>query len=316
MSSAIIDRPRSAEAVEIDYPLFPSLPGSASTAAVRLRTYSNTLTADVNQKGVLDVDTVKGCTAGMTARPDRGCYNACYAENIARFRGMDFSRAVVRKVFGPAHAERIVRAVKAAPQGFFRIGTMGDPCHAWEHTVGVVEWLAPYAVPVIVTKHWYKASNDHFRRLVACGTVLNTSVSGLDTQAELAHREKQIARYADLGGLSVARVVSCDFDDATPEGARMAAIQTRLFALRPIIDNPLRVPRTHPLVQSGVIRVQVVQDLASMRTVSIARADAYVGHCGTCPDQCGLSSIRDTDHPKPQPPQLQLFQLQVKARTK
>lgn len=277
----------------------------------RLRNYSNILTADVNQKGVLDVDTVKGCTAGMTARPDHGCYNACYAENIARFRGMDFSRAVVRKVFGSAHAERIVRAVKAAPQGFFRIGTMGDPCHAWEHTVSVVEWLAPYAVPVIVTKHWMRASDNQFRRLVACGTVLNTSVSGLDTPAELAHRETQIARYDDLGGISVARVVSCDFDDSTTEGARMAAVQERLFSLRPIIDNPLRVTRTHPLVQSGVIRVQVVQDLASMRTVSIARADAYVGHCGACPDQCGLSSMPGTGHPKPQAPQLQLFQLEL-----
>ncbi len=278
----------------------------------RLRLYSNKLTADVNQKGVLDVDTVKGCTAGMTARPNGGCYNACYAENIARFRGLNFSRAIVRRVFGAAHANQIVRAVKAAPQGFFRIGTMGDPCHAWEHTVRVVEWLAPYAVPVIVTKHWYRASDDQFRRLVACGTVLNTSVSGLDTTGELAHREKQRTRYEDLGGISVARVVSCDFDDSTSEGARMLAIQDRLFKLRPIIDNPLRVTRTHPLVQSGVIRLQVVQDLASMRTVSIARADAYVGHCGACPDQCGLSAIRGANHPKPQPPQLQLFQLSTR----
>lgn len=279
-----------------------------------MRGYSNVLTADVNQKGVLDVDTVKGCTSGMTARPDRGCYNACYAENIAKFRGLDFTRSVVRKVFGSAHAESIVRAVKAAPQGFFRIGTMGDPCHAWEHTVGVVEWLAPYAVPVIVTKHWIKASNDQFSRLVACGAVLNTSVSGLDTTAELAHREKQIARYTEFGGVSVARIVSCDFDASTPEGARMLAIQDRLFLSLPHIDNPLRVMRTHPLVQSGVIRLQVVRDLSSERTVSIGRPQtAFVGPCGTCPDQCGLIS-RGANHPQPQSPQLPLFQLQTRTK--
>lgn len=276
------------------------------------RRYSGHLTADVNQKGVLDVDTVKGCTAGMTARPEHGCYDACYAENIARFRGLDFKHAVTRKVYGPAHARRIVKAVKAAPQGFFRIGTMGDPCHAWEHTVSVVEWLAPYAIPVIVTKHWFRASDDQFRRLVACGAVLNTSVSGLDTPAELAHRERQIARYNDLGGVSVARLVSCDFNDATLEGARRGAIQARLYGLRPLIDNPLRVTRTHPLVQSGVIRLTEVQDLASVRTISLARADAYVGYCGACPDQCGLSSC-GTAHPLPHPPQHDLFQLQRKA---
>jgi hypothetical protein len=275
--------------------------------------YRDILTADVNQKGVLDVDTVKGCTRGMNARPDGGCYNACYAERIARFRGLDFSHAVVRKVYGSAHADRIVRAVKAAPQGFFRIGTMGDPCHAWQHTVEVVEWLSPYAVPVIVTKHWYRATDEHFRRLVACGAVLNTSVSALDTPAELSHREKQITRYEDLGGVSVARIVSCDFDRATREGSRMALIQDRLFAFPHVIDNPLRVARTHALVQSGAIRVQVVQDLASKRTVSIARPDAYVGHCGSCADQCGLSSC-GSEHPRPHPPQLQLFQL-TEART-
>ena len=63
-----------------------------------VRRYSNTLTADVNAKGVLDVDTVKGCSAGMTARPDGGCYNACYAATIAKFRGIDFSTDVKRVV--------------------------------------------------------------------------------------------------------------------------------------------------------------------------------------------------------------------------
>ena len=127
------------------------------------RPYGNWLTVDINQKGVLDVDVVKGCTAGIAAHGERGCYQACYAATIAKFRGIDFSRAIIRRVYGRAQAKQIERAVKAAPLGFFRIGTMGDPCHAWDETVETVEWLAPYAVPIIITKHWKRASDDHLR---------------------------------------------------------------------------------------------------------------------------------------------------------
>lgn len=272
----------------------------------RVKDYRNILTADVNEKGVLDVDTVKGCTAGMNARPGTGCYGGCYAATIARFRGLNFSKAVVRKVHGAAHARKIERAVASAPEGFFRIGTMGDPCHAWEHTVGIVEWLAPLAVPVIVTKHWFVASDAQLTRLIACGTVLNTSVSALDTVAELRHRERQITRYSEMGGVSIARVVSCDFNTDLEEGRRMAAVQARLFTLLPVLDNPLRVPRTHDLVQRGIIRVQVVQDLASLRTMSVVNPQTYVGHCSACPDKCGLVA-RSAQHPRPESKQLPLF---------
>ena len=271
------------------------------------RRYRDVMTADVNEKGVLDVDTVKGCTAGMNARPGTGCYGGCYAAKIAAFRGIDFGQAVVRKVRGAANARQIERAVKAAPEGFFRIGTMGDPCHAWEHTVATVEWLAPLAVPVIVTKHWMVATDGQLARLVTCGTVLNTSVSALDTPAELAHRERPIARYAALGGVSVARIVSCDFNPDNPEGAERAAVQARLFTLAPTLDNPLRVPRTHDLVQRGIIRVRPVRDLATLRTISIGEeSKTYTGHCSACPDKCGLAAC-GSQHPRPEPDQLSLF---------
>lgn len=276
-----------------------------------VRLYRNVLTADVNEKGVLDVDTVKGCTAGMNARPGTGCYSGCYAAKIARFRGIDFSRAVTREIGGSANARKIERAVRAAPEGFFRVGTMGDPSHAWEHTVRVIEWLAPLAVPVIVTKHWLVATDGQFSRLVATGTVLNTSVSALDTPAELRHRERQIARYAALGGVSVARVVSCDFDTSTEEGARMAGVQARLFTLAPTLDNPLRVPRTHDLVRRGIIRVAAVLDINTLRTMSVVNPATYVGHCSSCPDKCGLVAC-GTQHPRPQSHQLSIFETPVK----
>jgi hypothetical protein len=182
---------------------------------------------------------------------------------------------------------------------------MGDPSHAWEHTVSIIEWLAPLAVPVIVTKHWLTATEAQLSRLVACGTVLNTSVSALDTPAELGHRERQIGRYAALGGVSVARVVSCDFDQAHAEGRRMAEVQARLFTLSPVLDNPLRVPRTHTLVREGIIKVRLVRDLATERTMSLHSPATYVGHCAACPDQCGLIHC-SPQHPRPASPQLTL----------
>jgi len=231
------------------------------------------LTADVNRKGVLDVDTVKGCELGMRANPDGGCYGACYAASTARFRGLDFSRAVTRDTEGRAHAASIERAVRSAPFGFFRVGTMGDPSHDWRHTTEVVRWLAPYAVPVVVTKHWRMATDWEFSELVTVGAVLNTSVSALDTRAQLAHRRRQIGRYAALGGVSVARVVSCEFNRDHPEGHRMDDVQRGLFSGPwPIIDNPLRLARTHRLVAGGVVKVRAVKDLSTVRSISVRAA--------------------------------------------
>lgn len=265
--------------------LFPSWPKPKK----RVRRYSETLTVDVNEKGVLDVDTVKGCTAGMSARPGTGCYGTCYAAKIAKFRGFDFSQAVTRTVKSMAQARAIERAVAAAPEGFFRIGVMGDPCHAWEETVKVVEWLCEFSRPVIITKHWRIATEDQLKRLVVCGTALNVSISALDTASELKHRKAQFFRFKLLGGNSVARIVSCDFNDDNEEGARMKSIQDELFTLRPTLDNPLRAPMNHPLVVAGVIRLTKIKDLESERTISLANKSTYIGHCAGCPDVCGIA---------------------------
>jgi len=270
------------------------------------RLYGKTLTAELNRKGVLDVDTVKGCSLGMAANPDGGCYGACYAYNTARFRGINFRQSIVRRVYGGFHAGKIEAAVARAPHGFFNVGAMGDPSHAWEHTVRIVEWLAPLAVPIVLTKHWLTATDGQMARMVACGTIVNTSVSALDSDTHLAHRMTQIARYDGMGGVSVARVVSCDFNKGDPDGARMAATQDRLFDLHPMIDNPLRVPSTHGFVRCGIIHTREVSDFLGTRTVSIAHRDAYVGHCDACPDKCGVA-FAPVDHPRPRPAQLSLF---------
>lgn len=251
------------------------------------RKYHELMTADVNEKGVLDIDTVKGCTAGMRAR-EGGCYSSCYAAKIAKYRGIDFATSVIRVAYSYQHRREIEQAVKNAPQGFFRIGTMGDPCHAWEHTVKTVEWLSKFARPVIIIKHWLRATDEQLLRLISCRTVINVSISALDTASELSYRIKEFERYKSLGGESVARVVSCDFNTEHPEGARMATMQEKLFQLSPTLDNPLRVDRKHRLVTEGIIKLTVVKDLKAERTVSLSNPETYLGHCEGCTELCGI----------------------------
>lgn len=96
-----------------------------------MRPYGNLLTVDINQKGVLDIDVVKGCTSGIAAHGEKGCYQACYAANIAKFRGIDFSRAVVRTVQSKAQAKLIERVVAENTEGYPAIITT-DPKSKFE----------------------------------------------------------------------------------------------------------------------------------------------------------------------------------------
>jgi hypothetical protein len=269
-----------------------------------MRQYQDLLTIDVNSKGVLDVDVVKGCTFGIKAHGEKGCYQGCYAASIAKFRGIDFSKAVVRKVKTKSQAKQIEKRVKASPLGFFRVGTMGDPCHSWDETVETVSWLAPYAAPIIITKHWQKASDEHLKQLVKVGAIVNTSVSALDEPKQLKRREAQISRYAEIGGHSVARVVSCDFDTSTSEGAEKSEIQARLMKYPLAIDNPLRVNGAHELVTQGLIKMRKVVDLIAVRNISIPEeSKAYLGHCNGCTELCGLGMVK---HQKAKQTQLNL----------
>lgn len=262
--------------------------------------YSNKLTVTVNRKGVLDVDTVKGCTFGMVAYPKGGCYNQCYAQSSAKLYGFDFPVSVSRK---PLDSERaaIEKSLRNHSATWFRIGNMGDPCHDWENLTETCEWLSKIKTPVVVTKHWRPAKDSHLSRLLACGVVFNTSVSPLDTAEELTHRLAQWRRIRNVGMRSILRIVSCEFGD-TEWGRERKAVQDELFktAGNLVIDNPLRIPAAAPRVVSGDILVRRHKNLGGGAWVSIANEDTYIGTCGDCPDQCGVlpTVIKITSPPK------------------
>tara|TARA_Y100000310_G_scaffold49910_1_gene46087 strand:- start:1575 stop:2384 length:810 start_codon:yes stop_codon:yes gene_type:complete len=268
-----------------------------------MKKYQSRLTASVNTKGVLDVDTVKGCSSGMKAYPAGGCYDLCYAAKLATLYGYDFSESISREFateqyntrqillsfVGEVGSVQIARLVRRHKLSWFRIGTMGDPCHNWDLTLDVCRWLIEFKkTPVIVTKHWVSLTDGQLDAFADCGVVFNTSISALDTSAEIKHRLKQFDRIKDHKTKSVLRIVSCGFGD-TEFGREKSEIQERLFQIKPYIDNPLRIPATDQRVLSGDIIVEQRQDLLSVVSMSVAKDDAYTGHCDDCPDQCGLN---------------------------
>ena len=116
--------------------------------------YLPILTITENGKGVLDIDTVKGCALGMKAYPVNGCYNECYACKTAKRYGIDFSVSISRKIIGREHAGTLRRIMDHYSSTWYRIGTAGDPCHDWDNTITVINSLRHMGkTPVIITKH-------------------------------------------------------------------------------------------------------------------------------------------------------------------
>jgi hypothetical protein len=249
------------------------------------------LAASVNSKGVLDIDTVKGCEMGMSAYPDGGCYGNCYAATIAARYRLDFTVSVKRELADWIgwHRDAVIRQMLAHPARWYRIGVFGDPCHAWDHTVRVCSALRPAGmVPVIVTKHWRALTGDNLSRLGELGAVVQTSVSGMDSDGEIRHRLTQFERIRASGLNSVLRVVTCSFGKSV-WADRCADHQRRLLQQRPVINTPFRIAATAARVASGEIRVTRRRDsIGGGRLVSLNAEDAFLGVCSECPDQCGV----------------------------
>ena len=255
---------------------------------VTTRKYHDSITASVNAKGCMDVDTVKGCTMGM-ADKEGGCYHECYAAKIANRYGIAFDHSVSRGFVDRwQHRDILVRQLRAHSLTWYRIGVMGDPSHDWDHTLAVIRNLRPAEkTAVVITKHWKTLTDDHLSQLLELDVVFNTSTSGLDTDAQTKHRVGQFERLAHYGIRSVNRVITCEYGD-TEWAQERKHRQDYLLTLKPLIDNPLRVSPDNPRVLSGEIRVTRRHDSIGGGTlVSVNDPNAYLGHCSTCPDQCG-----------------------------
>ena len=143
-------------------------------------------------------------------------------------------------------------------------------------------------VPVIITKHWIPLSDEHIKRLNKLGAVVNTSVSGLDSDAQIKHRVTQLDRLKAGGVRSVARVVTCEYG-STAWGKQANEKQDYLLSLTPIIDNPLRAGKSNQHVLSGdIFLTKKEESIGGGKLVSLHNAGIYLGTCNNCPDQCGV----------------------------
>lgn len=255
------------------------------------RSYTNKLTADINAKGVIDIDTVNGCRLGMEKYPGGGCYLSCYAAKIAKFRGIDFKASQRRMITNVGQLREIRRLISISPEPFVRIGTMGDPCHEWDYTISVCRLIAGCnRAIVIITKHWIPLTDENLKTLQALPVVFNTSVSALDTREEIEYRLAQHERLQKNGIKAVLRVVTCKFNKQTDEGMKRHQAQASILNRgEKYIDNPLRVTNNHPLVKNHVILVEKRRDLDTEVFMSINNPLAYTGNCRECGDKCGVT---------------------------
>jgi hypothetical protein len=273
--------------------LFQSVP-------VSNRTYGPFLTIELNRKGVLDIDTVKGCSLGMAAYPNGGCYGECYAAKGCKRSGIDFAKSVSRRLHTNWHRSTMKRLMGESGLSWYRIGTAGDPSHDWGNTTHVIRALRPMDMtPVVVSKFWKPPTDEQVNTLARFGAVVNVSVSGMDTDREIEQRLMQHDRLRDAGVLTVLRVVTCRYG-ATEWARECDDKQSWLLTRGTIIDNPLRASANNPRVLDGsIICERRPESIGGGKLVSIHNNSVYIGKCDQCPDQCGIEGgamNREIDH--------------------
>jgi len=263
-----------------------------------MKSFKNKISLIRNSRGCWIIDTVKGCS--YCKDHPLGCYNNCYAQNIAKRYSLDFANPVKRDFeddagqlylfdfHDQAHISETIRQIKNIDMPFVRIGEMGDPSEDWEHTLNVCSIIAAAGKPVvIITKHWQVIPYHLLESIRMIDLYINTSISAMDTDQQIQHRLEQYNRLKPYCKSSL-RVVSCDYNTDTIEGERMANIQKVLFKNENIIDTVFRPSADNPLVISKTINTIKARFMKNVMLASMYNPDAYLGFCDKCPDMCGI----------------------------
>lgn len=266
-----------------------------------MKQYKGTITLIKNSRGCYILDTVKGCRACNSENPN-GCYDNCYAKNIADRYKFDFGSIVNRYFYKDTqqtylfdmederHINKIINELKSIDMPFVRIGEMGDPSYAWEHTINVCREIAVAGKPiVIITKHWEIIPDDLAKELDELGVCINTSISALDRTDQIDHRLRQYERMKAYCK-SVLRVVTCDFSTDTREGIDRTIMQDYLLGFENVLETVFRPNKDNPFVTDGIINVEQVQFLGTKMLASMRDKSAFIGYCSDCPDMCGLTT--------------------------
>lgn len=265
-----------------------------------MKQFKDIITLSKNARGCYILDTIKGCSVSRIEKP-MGCYDDCYAKNIAYRYGIDFTTAVSRHFEKDRnqlyfsgfedckHESEIIKQIKKINMPFVRIGEMGDPSENWEHTINVCKIISKANKPiVIITKHWKTIPEALLQEIEKLDLCINNSISALDSGIELNHRIKQYKRLKKHCK-SVLRIISCDFNTNNKEGLQRSKIQESLFNNENIINTVFRPNAKNRLVVNKVINTTTVKFLRSNVLASVHDKSTYFGMCDKCPDMCGIN---------------------------
>jgi hypothetical protein len=214
-----------------------------------MRTYKNIISLSKNERGIWDLDTIKGCESGLLEN-DKGCYNDCYAFKTAKRYGIDFSKSILRNFENESHKQSIIKQIEKIDMPFIRIGCAGDPSENWEHTINIIKQiressqLSLFDISskkqiVIITRHWKKLTDKQLIQISKYNICINTSVSALDNDKLINTALDQYNRLKPYCK-SVLRIVSCDFNEDNEQGKKMSEIQRKLFKNELTIDTVFR----------------------------------------------------------------------------
>lgn len=263
-----------------------------------MKTYKNIISLSKNERGIWDLDTIKGCESGLKENKD-GCYNDCYAYKTANRYGIDFSKSIERKFINQMHRNIIVKQIEKIDMPFIRIGCSGDPSENWEHTINIIKQikensqLSLFDISskkqiVIITRHWKILTDNQLNELLKYNICINTSVSALDNDYLI---ENSLIQYERLKPFckSVLRVITCDFNEKNKIGLKKSEIQKKLLKNDNVIDTVFRPSSKNEFVINNIINVKKMAFMKSNALVSKYNKKTFLGKCKNCIEMCGLN---------------------------
>ena len=263
-----------------------------------MRTYKDIISLSKNERGIWDLDTIKGCKSGLEEN-EKGCYNDCYAYKTAKRYGIDFSKSIERNFENEAHKKSIIRQIEKIDMPFIRIGCAGDPSENWEHTIKIIKQikessqLSLFDISskkqiVIITRHWNILTDEQLNKISKYNICINTSVSALDNNDLINIALEQYERLKPFCK-SILRIVSCDFNEENEIGKQKSEIQRKLFKNKSTIDTVFRPSKNNDFVKDGIINVKKMSFMNSKQLISKMNKKAFIGKCQNCLEMCGLN---------------------------
>jgi dsDNA-specific endonuclease/ATPase MutS2 len=263
-----------------------------------MKQYKRTILLSKNERGIWDLDTIKGCKSGLNETIG-GCYGDCYAYKTAKRYGIDFSISTERYFENENHRQSIVRKIEKIDMPFIRIGCSGDPSENWEHTISIINQirntnqLSLFDISskkqiVIITRHWNILKEDQLHEIAKYNICINTSVSALDKSSLI---EKALSQYNRLKPFckSILRVVTADFNEQNAKGRQMAEMQRKLLNEKNVIDTVFRPSSKNKYVTDGIVNVKKMSFMKSKALVSKYNKKTFLGKCENCLEMCGLN---------------------------